>query len=190
MDTTCMIWQVAQEYGNSINLEPIPVHILYGHKDTVVSVDVSNELDMVVSGSLDGSINIHTLRHGSYVKTLSFMNEKIRLFTSMNLKLSNERHMLVYVSGEACERADDYSHVKKMIYELYLFSVNGNLICKELLNYPVQDMIIKDDYCVLAVSVNSNSGKSQGGLNSSFGKIEPDFVGKQSSKIIFKEYFE
>lgn len=207
MDTTCMVWQVIQEYGNSINLEPSPYHILYGHKEMVTCVDISNELDMVISGSLDGTVNIHTLRSGSYVKTLSFANEKISIFKDINIKLSNERHILVYAGGQAFDKPNDFSttHSKKMFYELYLFSINGQLISREQLQYPVQDMIIKDDYCVLAVLVNNSTkshtqnAKDQQGantsLNSSFGQIETEHETKQknnvtSSKIIFKEYFE
>ncbi len=52
MDTTCMIWQIIQEYETSVNLDPKPMHILYGHTDCVTSVDISIELDMIVSASL------------------------------------------------------------------------------------------------------------------------------------------
>lgn len=103
MDTTCIIWQVIQEYGVSVNVDPVPVHILYGHTNTVTSVDISNELDLVVSASLDGTVNLHTVRTGSYVKSLSFSNEKIAIFKNLMLKLSNERQLLVYVSGELFE---------------------------------------------------------------------------------------
>ena len=52
MDTTCMVWQIVQEYETSVNLDPKPLHILYGHTDCVTSVDISIELDMIVSASL------------------------------------------------------------------------------------------------------------------------------------------
>jgi WD40 repeat protein len=99
MDTTCMIWQVVHEYGLSVNLDPTPMHILYGHTDCVTSVDISNELDLVVSASLDGTVNMYTIRTGSFVKSLSFRNEKIAIFKNLSVKLSNERHVLVYTSG-------------------------------------------------------------------------------------------
>ena len=85
MDTTCMIWQITQDYESSLNIDPKPVHILYGHTDSVTSVDISIELDMMVSGSLDGTINIHTVRKGHFVKSISFQNEKyIKLFNSQS----------------------------------------------------------------------------------------------------------
>ncbi len=100
MDTTCMVWQVVQEYGVSINLDPTPVHILYGHTERVTSVDISNELDMVVSGSTDGTVNIHTLRAGCFVRSISFWNEKVSVFGNLTVKLSNFRHILVYTRAD------------------------------------------------------------------------------------------
>jgi WD40 repeat protein len=99
MDTTCMIWQVVQEFGLSVNLDPVPMHILYGHTESVTSVDISNELDIVASASLDGTVNMHTIRTGSFIRRLSFLDEKISIFKNLTLKLSNERHLLVYVSS-------------------------------------------------------------------------------------------
>lgn len=74
-----------------------------------------------------------------------------------------------------------------MFYELYLFSINGKLISKEQLAYPVQDMLIKDDYCVLAVHVNSS-------LRVRAVSEQPDTpvttTNQPSSKIIIKENYE
>lgn len=101
MDTTCMLWQVVFEYGSSVNLDPVPMHILYGHTACVTAVDLSNELDTVVSAALDGTVNMHTIRTGSFVRTLSFVNEKVTVFRNLAVKLSNERHVLVYVNWMA-----------------------------------------------------------------------------------------
>lgn len=43
---------------------------LYGHDDAVVSVAVQPEWDVVVSGSRDGSVMVHSLRHGRYLRSL------------------------------------------------------------------------------------------------------------------------
>lgn len=37
--------------GAPVGLHPKPVQVLYGHTDEVVSVSISTELDMAVSGS-------------------------------------------------------------------------------------------------------------------------------------------
>lgn len=99
MDTTCMLWQIVLEHESSVNLDPKPVHILYGHTDGVTSVDISIELDLIVSASLDGTVNIHTIRKGDFIKSISFQNEKISRFLDINLKLGNQRHLLIYTSS-------------------------------------------------------------------------------------------
>jgi WD40 repeat protein len=107
-----MVWQIQQEYGLSVNLDPIPMHILYGHNAPITSVDISNELDIIVSGSLDGTVNIYTILKGHYVRTLSFRNDSISRFTNINVKLSNQRQILVYASGIAHEFVNDISPYK------------------------------------------------------------------------------
>lgn len=42
--------------GAPVGLHPKPVQILYGHTDEVVSVAISTELDMAVSGSRVGAL--------------------------------------------------------------------------------------------------------------------------------------
>lgn len=113
-----MVWEIVHEYGSSINLNPWPLHILYGHTDTVTSVDISIELDMVVSASLDGTVNIHTIRKGHYVKTLTFADTIATcLFNNITVKLSNQRHILIYTSGvlKHQEKSASESQVKNYI---------------------------------------------------------------------------
>jgi WD40 repeat protein len=96
-DTSCIIWQVIKIDGTSVNLDPTPINILYGHSKAVTSVDISLELDMVISGSEDGTINIHTIYKGNFVRTLFLEKESLLKNTYINLKLSNERYILVYM---------------------------------------------------------------------------------------------
>lgn len=115
MDTTCMIWQIVQEYGNSVNLDPTPMHILYGHSNCVTGIDISIELDIVVSASIDGTINMHTILKGYFVKTISFTNEKIYRFTDFNVKLNNQRHMLIYTSCIVQEKPNELKVNTKLV---------------------------------------------------------------------------
>ncbi len=56
--------------GSSSYLYEKPRHILYGHDDEVTCVAVNSDLDVVVSGSKDGSCIIHTLKRGRYVRSI------------------------------------------------------------------------------------------------------------------------
>jgi hypothetical protein len=62
-----------------------------------------------------------------------------------------------------------------------LYSINGKLISYESLISPLQDMLIKDDHCILATSINP----SRASINANTNK-----QGAYVSKIIFKESFE
>jgi WD40 repeat protein len=102
LDTTCAIWQVQQEFGVSTVIEPTPLHVLYGHTLGVTCVDISIELDLAVSGSLDGTVNIHNVRSGQYLKTLNLRTQQIPDLKVLNVKLGDLRHILVY-STLTCE---------------------------------------------------------------------------------------
>ena len=77
-----------------------------------------------------------------------------------------------------------------MLYELYLYSINGKLISKEQLAYPVQDMIIKDDHCVLAVLVNSTVRSRAASEQPETPTIASSHPSSPTSKIVIKEIFE
>lgn len=58
------------------------------------------------------------------------------------------------------------------------------MISYEKLANPVQDMLIKDDYCILAVTILNQSRMSQ--LSQSSNNKQTNYV----SKIVFKENYE
>jgi len=49
---------------------PEPLHILRGHAEGVTAVAVSVALDVVLSGARDGTVLVHSLRDGRYIRTL------------------------------------------------------------------------------------------------------------------------
>ncbi|TVU00170.1 hypothetical protein EJB05_54428 [Eragrostis curvula] len=83
-DTTVMIWHAFR--GRSIDKKSrnanydlstkdhviieSPSHILCGHDDIITCLFVSTELDIVISGSKDGTCMFHTLREGTYVRSI------------------------------------------------------------------------------------------------------------------------
>ncbi|CAF1147923.1 unnamed protein product [Rotaria sordida] len=140
-DTTCVIWNISlhdnrhlnnlsdQEYNSLIS----PNITLYGHPTEVTCICVSTELDLVISGSLDGSCNIHTVEHGIYLRTLRPIGDPI-----MNLQLSDERHILI-------QTEKDDTH-------LFLYTINGDLVRTRKLEYHIVDMLLSDQHIVLAVN--------------------------------------
>ncbi|BFG19464.1 hypothetical protein CerSpe_057380 [Prunus speciosa] len=83
-DTTIMVWEVfrgrTQEKRTRNTQTELPrkdyvivetpFHILCGHDDIITCLYVSVELDIVISGSKDGTCVFHTLQDGRYVRSL------------------------------------------------------------------------------------------------------------------------
>jgi WD40 repeat protein len=68
-DCTVVVWEVGSDKETPIN--PNPLHILHGHDDAVICIAGNAELDTLVSGSRDGTIMVHSLRTGMYIRSIS-----------------------------------------------------------------------------------------------------------------------
>lgn len=141
-DTTCMIWQIMQQGGVTLGLAPKPIQILYGHTDEVLSVGISTELDMAVSGSRDGTVIIHSIQKGQYMRTLRPPCESSLLLTIPNLAISWEGHIVVYSSIEEKNMLKDKN-------ALHLFSVNGKYLGSQVLTEQISDICITGEHIVL-----------------------------------------
>uniref|UniRef100_A0A286ZRL3 Cytochrome P450 family 20 subfamily A member 1 n=1 Tax=Sus scrofa TaxID=9823 RepID=A0A286ZRL3_PIG len=140
-DTTCMIWQITQQGGVPVGLASKPFQILYGHTDEVLSVGISTELDMAVSGSRDGTVIIHTIQKGQYMRTLRPPCESSLLLTIPSLAISWEGHIVIYSSIEERTTLKDKN-------ALHLFSVNGKYLGSQVLKEQVSDMCIIGEHIV------------------------------------------
>ncbi|KAL8487834.1 hypothetical protein ACS0TY_024230 [Phlomoides rotata] len=121
-DTTVMVWEVLrvralEKRSRNTRIEnpwkdniiaDTPYHILCGHDDIITCLCASNELDLVISGSKDGTCVFHTLQEGKYVRSLRHPQGRPLS------KLIASRH------GRIVLYADDLS--------LHLYSVNARHI--------------------------------------------------------------
>ncbi|XP_077874001.1 neurobeachin-like protein 1 isoform X2 [Ictidomys tridecemlineatus] len=140
-DTTCMIWQIIQQGGVPVGLASKPFHILYGHTDEVLSVGISTELDMAVSGSRDGTVIIHTIQKGQYMRTLRPPCESSLFLTIPNLAISWEGHIVIYSSSEEPTILKDKN-------ALHLFSINGKYLGSEVLKEQISDICIIGEHII------------------------------------------
>ncbi|KAK4792509.1 hypothetical protein SAY86_022944 [Trapa natans] len=83
-DTTVMVWEVlrvrlperrvrnsqSDSHRKDYVVSETPFHILCGHDDIITCLYISVELDIIISGSKDGTCIFHTLREGRYVRSL------------------------------------------------------------------------------------------------------------------------
>jgi hypothetical protein len=67
-DCTVIIWDIVIE--RNIVTTVTPIRTLYGHDDAVTCVAMNHEMDIVISGSEDGTWIMHNLRDGKYVRTI------------------------------------------------------------------------------------------------------------------------
>ncbi|KAI4307513.1 hypothetical protein L6164_030691 [Bauhinia variegata] len=119
-DTTVMIWEVfhcrtSEKRIRNSNSElsrknyvvvETPCHILCGHDDIITCLYVSLELDIIISGSKDGTCVFHTLREGRYVRSLRHPSGS----PISKLIVSQHGQIVIYAD-------DDLS--------LHLYSING-----------------------------------------------------------------
>ncbi|KAL3371685.1 hypothetical protein AABB24_008296 [Solanum stoloniferum] len=122
-DTTVMIWEIvrirtsekrvkhtqAEVPRKDCIIAEAPFHILCGHDDVITCLYASIELDIVISGSKDGTCVFHTLRDGRYVRSLRHPSG------SPLSKLVASRHGRIVLYSD-----DDLS--------LHLYSINGKHI--------------------------------------------------------------
>ncbi|KAM8934102.1 neurobeachin-like protein 1 [Pelodytes ibericus] len=141
-DATCMIWQIAQQGGTSGDLSAKPVQILYGHTDEISSVGLNTELDMAVSGAKDGTVIIHTIRRGQYMRTLRPPSESSLVMSIPNLAVSWDGHIVIHSTIEG-------KGTLKNKNALHLYSVNGKYLGSESLKEQVTDVCISGENIVM-----------------------------------------
>ncbi|KAG7971974.1 hypothetical protein I3843_07G161500 [Carya illinoinensis] len=119
-DTTVMVWEVfrgrtpEKRMRNSHTELPrkdyviveTPFHILCGHDDIITCLYVSVELDIVISGSKDGTCVFHTLGEGRYVRSLRHPSG-----SALSKLVASQHGRIVFYAD------DDLS--------LHLYSING-----------------------------------------------------------------
>jgi WD40 repeat protein len=119
MDHTVLVWDTAAIFksagsswggrgGRDDEVSPdFPIHTLTGHDDAIQCVVVSSDLDIVVSGSRDGTCIIHTLRRPKYVRSL-YIGTPVDL-----LRLSKEGDVISFCT---------------MTHTLWAHTINGTLL--------------------------------------------------------------
>ncbi|XP_010219526.1 PREDICTED: LOW QUALITY PROTEIN: neurobeachin-like protein 2, partial [Tinamus guttatus] len=128
--------------GFSSGLAPKPVQVLYGHDDEVTCVAISTELDMAVSGSKDGTIIIHTVRRGLFMKSLRPPSESSLPVAISSLAVGLEGQIVAQSAvGERSSLKDKFA--------LHLYSVNGKHLSSVPLDEQVTAMCVTEDFVVL-----------------------------------------
>lgn len=153
-DCTLMIWEI--QSNREMPLADSPLHILYGHDDAVTSVSVNAELDVVVSGSVDGTVIVHSLRDGSYIRTI-LIGSPTRNMSHVTISTANSSTTATAVAASTrrrihwvCITREGYI-VVYLIDELLLctYTVNGKLIAVKDIRERLYSIIPSEDGQVL-----------------------------------------
>lgn len=127
-DTTVVVWKLQCNVLPSARkrkCDPIishPIHILHGHDDRITCVAVSTEYNVVLSGSLDGTLILQSLFEGQYLNTLPIQD---------NVRIS---WCTVAASGRLVAFSSE-------IHQLVVFSINGRRLCSITTEHPVQALV-------------------------------------------------
>ncbi|KAJ8319878.1 hypothetical protein KUTeg_001465 [Tegillarca granosa] len=155
-DTSCIIWQIQQQIywsikgGFSVNINNKPLQILYGHDAEVTAVSISTELDMSVSAAKDGTIIVHTVRRGHYMRTLRPEYTMGYNLSIPYIALDEMGHIILY-----CHETFPIDPKEKFF--LHVYSVNGKFLFKERLQCGISDMLKNLTALPLHVPVHSLS---------------------------------
>ena len=136
---------------------PRPIQVLSGHDKAISCVALSTELDMAVSGSEDGTINVYTIKEGQYIRTIvpvhtigQTLNEAknvenkrgsegysrtqpIKDFTVAQLQLSYQGH--VVFSGHG-----------KQVHSIHTFTINGHHLHSSPVGHRITSLTVQDDF--------------------------------------------
>ncbi|XP_023703751.1 neurobeachin-like protein 1 isoform X2 [Cryptotermes secundus] len=138
-DTTCVVWDVSHlgmGSSSTIHMTPRPVQTLYGHDKAITCVGIMTELDMAVSGSLDGTVNVHTIQEGQYMRTLEPVACEGLKTEITFLALSSQGHIV-------------FSATDKMSHSVHVFSVNGVSLGSKYVSGRVTGLAVAGDYLVV-----------------------------------------
>lgn len=137
LDTTCIVWNISNglfsAYSNSYMKS---IQVLYGHDKPVSCVGLSMSLDMAVSGSLDGTVNIHTIKEGQYIRTLEPPGVD-RIITQ--LSLSYQGHVI-------------FTAEEKGNFSIHAYTINGVEVGLSFSPFSFAALTTADEYVITADS--------------------------------------
>ena len=128
-DTTLALWPIHSRGG----VAEQPSQILHGHVEEVTCACINVEFDVAVSGAKDGRLIIHSLRKGTYLRSIEATNHSIQLIDAKGDKIAS------YSSGDMTIR---------------LHTLNGVVLkCWETKSHPSQLLLTRGGRFLICGSV-------------------------------------
>lgn len=146
-DATCRLWVLDHDLfasalidgfvHSSLGIERDLMrccHVLLGHVTPITCVAISTKLDVVVSGSEDGSICIHNIRSGKFVRSLHIDAISKEVSHSCAINGLSVKKIAIHVHGSFVAHLSDGS--------LHLITVNGQRLFSTHVEENLYSMII------------------------------------------------
>lgn len=120
LDCTVRIWKA----NTAASQNPLKMQcVLYGHNDSIYSVDVNDNLDLVVSVSTNGKCLLHRLYNGKFIRKIN-LPEKVPIHL---VRIAPNGNILIFSKND------------KMLYN---YNQNGVKLCWSKLDEDINDMKI------------------------------------------------
>ncbi|XP_063708929.1 neurobeachin-like protein 1 [Culicoides brevitarsis] len=117
------------------NCVPKPIHTLYGHDEEVSCVSIMTELDLVVSGSKDGAVNVHTIEEGQYIRTIYPVGCTSPKIDITYLTISYQGHIAFSVKDESSN-------------SVHVYSINGENLGSKFVAAQITGLTTAGEYLV------------------------------------------
>uniref|UniRef100_A0A7S2PGR8 BEACH domain-containing protein n=1 Tax=Skeletonema marinoi TaxID=267567 RepID=A0A7S2PGR8_9STRA len=146
-DATCRVWVVEHDalataitdgYVSSLGLDDNEItcaHVLFGHVSPITCVAICSKLDVVISGSKDGSICIHNIRSGKFVRSLHVdaVAKEVKDSCARSNGITPQK-LVIHMDGSFIAYFSDGS--------LMVITINGQCICKADVGEKINAMLI------------------------------------------------
>ena len=144
-DATCRIWVVDHDAlaaaitdgfvkSSLVKEDCFISHVLLGHVTPVCCVAICTKLDVVVSGSQDGSICIHNIRSGKFIRSLHIDATTKEVHESCAGNGIPVKKLAIHMDGSFVAHLRDGS--------LHVISINGQGLCSAHTGEQLNAMII------------------------------------------------
>ena len=146
-DATCRVWVVEHDtlataitdgYVSSLGLNNDEIscaHVLFGHVTPITCVAICSKLDVVISGSEDGSICIHNIRSGTFVRSLHVdaKTKEVNDSCARDRSITPQK-LAIHMDGFFAVYFNDGS--------ILVLTINGNCICKADADEKIKTMLV------------------------------------------------
>lgn len=109
-------------------------HVLLGHASPITCIAISTKLDVVVSGSEDGSICVHNIRSGQFIRSLHVDSSTKELKHSCACNGMPVKKLAIHMDGSFVAHLSDGS--------IHLITINGKHITSAHVGETLNSMII------------------------------------------------